>query len=144
MFYFDTSFLAPVILQEATSDKVEVFLRKLPQGQMYISHWVRVEFASLLSREVRMGGLKESEARTAIEQFEEMVVESYQVLVPTAVDYELARSYIQNFATQLRAGDALHLAIARNQGAQSVYTLDKGMLKAARMLKLVVNRGIRV
>jgi len=46
-----------------------------------------------------------------------MVAGSCQVLVPGAADYELAKGYIQHFATKLKAGDALHLAIASNHGA---------------------------
>lgn len=32
MLYFDTSFLAPLILEEATSTKIEAFFAKLPVG----------------------------------------------------------------------------------------------------------------
>ncbi len=57
MLYFDTSFLAPLILPEATSDSISAFVRALPASQFTISHWTRVEFSSLIAREVRMGGL---------------------------------------------------------------------------------------
>ena len=53
MRYFDTSFLAPLILQEATSNRVERFIIGLPTGELAISHWTRVEFASLLAQQVR-------------------------------------------------------------------------------------------
>ena len=58
MLYFDTSFLAPLILDEATSIEVERFMAGLPAEELAISHWTRVEFSSLLAREVRIGGLK--------------------------------------------------------------------------------------
>jgi len=136
MLYFDTSFLAPLILEEATSAGIESFIAKLPAGQLYISHWTRVEFSSLISREVRMGGLSKENALAAIDQFDELVKDSFQVLLPGAADYELAKGYIQQFATKLRAGDALHLAIASNNGANTFYTLDEGLLAAARQLKI--------
>ena len=107
MRYFDTSFLAPLILEEATSTKIEAFFAKLPLGELYVSHWTRVEFASLIAREVRMGGLAESDALLAIAQFDELVADSFQVLAPGVADFELAKAYIQHFATKLRAGDAL-------------------------------------
>jgi predicted nucleic acid-binding protein len=50
--YFDTSFLAPLILPEATSDKT-AFVRRLPTEELTVSHWTRVEFSSLIAREVR-------------------------------------------------------------------------------------------
>ncbi len=144
MLYFDTSFLAPLILEESTSTKIEAFFARLPVGELYVSHWTRVEFASLIAREVRMGGLTEPDALLVIGQFDELVAESFQVLVPAVADYALAKSYIQHFATKLRAGDALHLAIASNHGAKTLYTLDAGLLNAAKLLKVHASRGIKV
>lgn len=144
MLYFDTSFLAPLILEESTSTKIEAFFARLPAGELCVSHWTRVEFASLIAREVRMGGLAEPDAQLVIGQFDELVTESFQVLVPAVADYELAKSTIQHFATKLRAGDALHLAIASNHGAKTLYTLDAGLLNAARLLKVHASRGIKV
>lgn len=143
MLYFDTSFLAPLILEEATSTKIEAYFAKLPAGELYVSHWTRVEFASLIAREVRMGGFAEPDARLAIGQFDELVTESFQVLAPAVADYELAKDYIQHFATKLRAGDALHLAIASNNGAKFLYTLDEGLLNAAKLMKVHASRGIK-
>jgi hypothetical protein len=42
----------------------------------------------------------------------------------------------------LRAGDALHLAIAGNRQAAAIYSLDKGLLMAGRLLDLPVSMGI--
>jgi predicted nucleic acid-binding protein len=143
MLYFDTSFLAPLILEEATSEKIEAYFAKLPVGELYVSHWTRVEFASLIAREVRMGGLAENDALLAIGQFDDLVSESFQAIVPSVADYEHAKSFIQHFATKLRAGDALHLAIASNNGAKMLYTLDEGLLNAAKLLKVHASRGIK-
>ena len=144
MLYFDTSFLAPLILQESSSTKIEAFFAKLKADELYVSHWTRVEFASLIAREVRMGALAAPDALLAIAQFDDLVTESFQVLAPAVADYELAKAFIQHFATKLRAGDALHLAIASNQGAKSLYTLDAGLLNAAKLLKVHASRGIKV
>ena len=65
MRYFDTSFLVPLILPEATSEHVSGFLEALEGDDLAVSHWTRVEFASLLAREVRMGGLDIGTARQA-------------------------------------------------------------------------------
>ena len=89
--YFDTSFLAPLILQEATSAAVEEFIATLLPEQLCISQWTRVEFASLVAREVRMGSFRRDEALTAIVQFDDMVLRFWRVLVPTSRDYELAK-----------------------------------------------------
>ncbi|MBW8029165.1 PIN domain-containing protein [Ferrovum myxofaciens] len=48
-----------------------------------------------------------------------------------------------HFATKLRAGDALHLAIALNNGAKILYTLDDGLLHAAKLMSVYASRGIK-
>lgn len=142
--YFDTSFLAPLILQESTSARIEKFITRLPPGELAISHWARVEFSSLLAREVHMGGLDGAAAREADTQFETVVTESFVVLLPNADDFNLAKTYLGNYETGLRAGDALHLAIAQNHHAKAVYTLDKTLFKAGKHLGVPVSTGIRI
>ncbi len=144
MLYFDTSFLAPLILQEPTSTKVERFIIGLPAGELVISHWARVEFSSLLAREVRMGGLDSQTAKDADAQFESIVTESFAVLLPNADDFNLAKEYLGIHETGLRAGDALHLAIAKNHGAKTFYSLDKSLLNAGKLLGVPVSAGIRI
>ena len=141
MLYFDTSFLAPLILEEKSSARIERFVAGLPVGELTASHWNRAEFSSLLAREVRMGGLKQGAAREADHRFETMIAESFVVLLPSAADYDLAKRHLAHYASGLRAGDALHLAIASNHGAETVYSLDKGMVKAGRLLGLTMSLG---
>jgi uncharacterized protein len=83
MLYFDTSFLVPLILEEPTSNKVERFLQSRRSEEIAVSHWTRVEFSSLLAREVRMGGLPAKAAVEADIQFETVIDESFVVLLPT-------------------------------------------------------------
>ena len=91
MRYFDTSFLVPLLLPEATSEPISRFLEALSGEVLAISHWTRVEFASLLAREVRMGGLNAGTAREAGSQFERMIGESFVVLLPKRDDLDRAR-----------------------------------------------------
>ena len=143
MLYFDTSFLAPLILPEATSDKIAAFVRELPATQFTVSHWTRVEFSSLLAREVRMGEMDADTAAQADAKFEAVVEESFSVVLPNADDFSLAKQYHFHFETGLRAGDALHLAIARNHRAEVIYSLDKTLLRAGKLLGLRVSIGIQ-
>ncbi len=143
MLYFDTSFLAPLILPEATSDKIAAFVRRLSTEELTVSHWTRVGFSSLIAREVRVGGLDVQAAARADARFEAMVDESFSVLLPNADDFALARRYLGQFETGLRAGDALHLAVASNHRAAVIYSLDKTLLKAGKILDLPVSMGIR-
>jgi predicted nucleic acid-binding protein len=141
--YFDTSFLAPLVIPEATSDKIAAFVRRLPAEEFTVSHWTRVEFSSLIAREVRMGGLDLQAATRADARFEAMVQESFSVLLPNADDFALAKRYLTRFETRLRAGDALHLAVANNHRASVIYSLDKILLEAGKILDLPVSMGIR-
>lgn len=56
----------------------------------------------------------------------------------------LGQSPSASWPTKLRAGGALHFAIASNNGAKAVYTLDNGLLNAEKLLKLSASRGIRL
>ena len=141
MRYFDTSFLVPLVLPEATSEPIAGFFEGLPADDLAVSDWTRVEFASLLAREVRMGGLDAAAAHKAGSRFETMVGESFVVLLPNRGDFDRARDWLGRFETGLRAGDALHLAIAGNRGAEAIYSLDKGMIAAGKRLGLPASAG---
>jgi predicted nucleic acid-binding protein len=144
MLYFDNSFLVPLFLVEATSDKVAELVADSLHHECAVSDWTRVEFASMLAREVRLKALTANVAETLVRKFDEMVSGSFSIHSPTAPDFSLARSYILNFATGLRSGDALHLAIAANRKATAIYSFDKGLLKAGKQLGLPVSAGIRL
>lgn len=136
MIYFDTSFLAPLFLTEETSVRVERTMARLGASELAASHWTRVEFASLLAREVRMGAMSEEVAFRVDAEFQAVLQETFAVILPDANDYERAREYLGHHRSGLRAGDALHLAIARNREAEAIYSLDKLQVKACRSLDL--------
>ncbi|MEM9276021.1 MAG: type II toxin-antitoxin system VapC family toxin [Cyanobacteria bacterium P01_F01_bin.143] len=114
MIYLDTSFLAPFYIRETTSKQVENILLNIPPNELVISDWTKVEFASLLSRLVRMGELSKELVEAVITAFLEDVKQSYSVITITRNDFERASEFILQWDTGLRAGDALHLAIADN------------------------------
>jgi hypothetical protein len=134
MFYFDTSFIVPLLLPEAASDAVEDFVRSLRTGLLATSAWTRVEFSSLVSRQVRMHELDEDQATAVQTRFEQLLAESFRTFIPRAADYDTATMFLRNHRSGLRGGDALHLAVAHNQKVLMVYSLDVRMVEAARML----------
>ncbi|MDM8560754.1 type II toxin-antitoxin system VapC family toxin [Candidatus Parabeggiatoa sp. HSG14] len=140
MVYFDTSFIIPRYITEATSSKVEAVLIGLSES-LTISQWTRVEFVSMLARRVRMQELTEEQALKIFALFEQEIKDSFNIIIPTATDFELAIHFLHQYQTGLRAGDALHLAISKNYGATMLYTLDNGLLKAASTLNIPA-RGI--
>jgi predicted nucleic acid-binding protein len=134
--YFDTSFLTPLLLMEATTIKVGRFLERNRPSGLSISHWTRVEVSSLLAREVRMGGIDREMALEVDARFESIVQQSFAVLLPTVEDFDLSKEYLRRYETKLRIGDAFHLAIAKNHRASMIHSFDKGLLKAAKLLGL--------
>jgi hypothetical protein len=66
------------------------------------------------------------------------------MLAPTPADFAAAAKYLEIPKTGLRAGDALHLAIAANHRAKRILTLDQGFLEAGKLLKLPVTLGVKV
>lgn len=143
MLYFDTSFIVPYILPESTSSAVQEFFKENETTDLAISDWTRVEFFSMLAREVRQGGLAEEAAREADTRFEAMMTQSFTIVLPDRGDFDLCKRYLQRFETGLRVGDALHLAIAANRNARTFYTLDRKLLRAAKLLGVPVSAGIR-
>ena len=143
MIYLDTSFLLPLFRQEAVSESVGKVLAARARGSLAISHWTRVEFTSVIAREVRIRAIGEAAAHKLIGAFDVLVHESFHMLVPTLADFDLARDFVANFSTKLRGPDALHLAIARNNEIEEVLTLDSWLLAAAKILRIRAGRGIR-
>ena len=143
MVYLDTSFIAPLVITEATSDAVEAVVLKLKPDELTTSLWTQIELASLVSRKVRMGELSVSDGAAVRRECERMFGESFEMLLPTPGDFTAATKFLDARRTALKAGDALHLAIAANHGARKILTLDRGFLEAGRRLNLPVSRGIR-
>ena len=142
MIYFDTSFLVPLFLPEATSRRVQQVLTEHQSDELTTSHWTRVEFSSMLAREVRTGGLPAQAARDADVQFETALAQSFTIVLPDRPDFDLCKRHLQQFDAALRAPDALHLAMASNRDARMFYTLDKKLIRAGKLLGLPVATGV--
>ena len=143
MMYLDTSFIAPLVIAESTSDAVEAVVLKLKRVELATSLWTQVELASLVSRKVRMGELSATDGDAVRRECERMFGESFEMLVPTSADCSAATSFLELPKPTLSADEALHLGIAANHGAKKILTLDRGFLEGGRRLNLPVSLGIR-
>ena len=131
MIYIDTSFLIPYYIKEISSQSVEKALRTAPIGNLYISHWTKVEFASMLARAVRMQIIPTNNGNTLMQALEKDIETSFDVLDISLADFEFAvQLLLKNPSTGLHGPDALHLAIAYQNNAE-IYSLDKGLIKVA-------------
>jgi uncharacterized protein len=94
--YVDTSFLAPLVLPEATSENVAAFVGRLPIGELAVSHWTFVEFSSLIARKVRARELDAEGAARAAARVEATVEASFAVLLPSLGDFVVAKRISAN------------------------------------------------
>jgi len=134
MIYLDTSIVLPVFIDEPASNAVRGWFATLPLEELAISEWTRTEFASAVGINLRSRRIDEGVARDALERFRLLADQSLLVLVPERTDFSRASRFLERFELGLRAGDALHLAIAANHGARMLYSLDRALITAAHAL----------
>ncbi|MGH9465888.1 MAG: type II toxin-antitoxin system VapC family toxin [Terriglobales bacterium] len=131
MIYVDTSVLVPLYAKEPSSAYLSARIASLVPGEAAISDWTILEFASAIARIMRARRLNRAGATEAVKSLAQLASESLQVYTVQRDDFGVAQAWISDFSTDLRAGDALHLAIARRTAAH-LWTLDQGLQAAAR------------
>lgn len=132
MRYVDTSVLLAYLTREANSDCAEAFMRS-PGPTLCVSAWVETELLSALGLTIRTGQLARELAAEVYRTYRQDVAPHLRQCAVEDADHRNAARLLEGWTTSLRAGDALHLAIAAGQGAV-VCTLDRGMADAARGL----------
>jgi predicted nucleic acid-binding protein len=131
--YIDTSVLVAALTREPRTSDIQDWLAAQPAGQLAVSDWVLTEFSSALSVKVRMGQLSPPDRAEVLAVFAELVEGSFEVLPVSRLDFRTAARFADQYATGLRAGDALHLAVARNHGTR-IRALDRRLVAAAEAL----------
>lgn len=128
--YCDTSLLIPAFAPEETSARVLEWIAGRKPRTLIISDWTIAEFSSALSIKVRTGKLTASERADVLASWAALRKTSLITLSVTRSDFVTAATYVERHALGLRAGGALHLAIAAANG-HSIATLDEVQGKAA-------------
>lgn len=133
MHYLDTSLIVAALTNEAHTKAAQDWLAAQPAASMAISDWVVTEFSAALSMKLREKQIDDNNRADVLAAFVRLADESLHVWPVTRSDYRVAARFADRHASGLRAGDALHLAIAAERGAP-ICTLDRVMLRAARAL----------
>jgi uncharacterized protein len=141
MRYFDTSFLVPLFLEEASSLKVANYLAANASAGCATSRWTRLEFGSLLGIRVRRQLLKGDEA-LRIEASLDNLLASFTLFDIQQSELGLASDMMREHGLGLRAGDALHLATARNRDVDQFVTLDKTLIRSGRHFGIEATAGV--
>lgn len=139
-FYFDTSFLVPLLMQEAASRAVTDYVSSVEAVSFMTSRWSYVEFNSMLGIRFRSGLLDRDGAERAERGFETLL-KSFRLVEVTPDDFGLARDMLREHQLGLRGGDALHLAIARNNSVGEILTLDIALLRSAHFFGVNAEAG---
>ena len=130
MRYLDTSILVAALTREPRTADMQQWLALQAADTLSISEWVITEFSSALSMKVRMGLLTPNERATVLTAFATLRESSLTTLPVATTDYHTSAHFADHHASGLRAGDALHLAIAYNHGLE-LCSLDKTLVGAA-------------
>jgi uncharacterized protein len=137
MIYVDTSALVPVFLREPKSEAVIGWLESSGE-RLAISEWSLVEFASAAAIKVRTGQAAASLAKQATARAHQFAQKHCTVVVPGREEFRRAAELAGDASLKLRAGDALHLAIAASLSARGILCLDDAMIESARSLGINV------
>ncbi len=130
MLYLDTSILITVLTAEADSARAQSWFLAQAPDVIAISEWVRTEVASALSIKIRRKEINHAERDVAMATFARLISEVFHVFPVSVADFRMAGNFAGQSSLGLRAGDALHLAIADQNGATLV-TRDRKLAEAA-------------
>lgn len=138
MWYLDTSIIVPWFIKENKSVEIQKRIKDANHTEFVVSEWSLTEFVSAMGIKVRMKELSNETAKEAIKLLRETIAKSITLITPQVIDFKLAADYLIHFSLGLRAGDALHLAIATRIAVEKILTLDKLFLKAGQQFNLPI------
>lgn len=136
MIYIDTSVLGAIFFREPDAAVWVTRLESQRKEKLMISAWTLTEMASIGGIKQRTGAIDAETRQQALANFQRFASTHLGMTEIEPTDFRTAAVLIESPAT-LRAGDALHLAIARRLGAR-IASLDRRLCIASEGLGLPV------
>ena len=122
--YVDTSVLVAALTREAETARMQAWLAAQSPDTLAISVWVVTEFSAALSIKLRNGDIDAAHRANALAAFARLSEENFALFGVSAVNFRAASLFADQSQLGLRAGDALHLAVCAEHGAE-LCTLDR-------------------
>ncbi|HZK90199.1 MAG TPA: type II toxin-antitoxin system VapC family toxin [Stellaceae bacterium] len=127
--YLDTSLLVSALTAEREGSRIEAWIRSNSSDDFAISDWVVTEFSAALSMKLRTQQVDLAQRATALSLFSGFCIEKATVLPVEHQHFSAAARLADRYDAGIRAGDALHLAVAADHGA-TLCTLDRRLSDA--------------
>ena len=136
MIYVDTSVLGAIFFREPGAAELVARLERQRSGRLMISAWTLTEMASIGGIKQRIGAVDAEARQQALANFQRFASTQLGMTEIEPTDFRTAAVLIES-PTALRAGDALHLAVARRLGAR-IASLDQRLCHASKALGLAL------
>lgn len=135
MVYVDTSVLVALLTNEAAASRITQWYSEETRP-LISGDWCVPEFASALALKQRTAQLTQKQGNIAWKVFTGFCSSALRLLPLERDVFAKAAQLVRASHTGLRAGDALHLALALHLEAEAFLTLDSVLHKNARQHRL--------
>ena len=136
MIYVDTSVLGAIFFREPGAAELVARLERQRTGRLMISAWTLTEIASIGGIKQRIGAIDAATRQQALANFQRFASTQMGMTEIEPTDFRTAAVLIES-PTALRAGDALHLAVARRLNAR-IASLDQRLRSATKAVGLAL------
>ncbi|MDB5523315.1 MAG: PilT protein-like protein [Rhizobium sp.] len=135
MLYFDSSVLVCLLSSETRTEALQAWFSKQDADELHVSDWNVSEFYSAMAFKKRTQQVTAEQRLGAEQVFEAYLRRYFKTLPVPSACFRRAAEIVRREDVNLRAPDALHLAIVEANGMK-LCTLDKKMHEAAGILEI--------